>query len=643
MFPNSRTIPNISYSNLYFLTAPNTAAPSLSPASFNPITGKPLSNLNGNAMIDSFFLNTVKSSLSERVNINENFIYKYPQVLEVDAMRDLSITNETTINAVFVHEGAAMKNMFGYYFYYTDPETGNKHILDNDPENPSEYYYRPTVIFPNVTCEPGDYTTLQPGDTRLLKGNLPNGNFEHITIGFFLICFGWYAHTTETTINDDRILHTTIDFNHSFAPSIHQTINEKIYSVFVKSTNENGDELLLVGFEDCVFNNGDLDYNDCVIGIQASDVNNIENYDLFAEMKLEDAVDPTYNNLITLSDDGEYVSFKDSQYTINTKYDHRFERHMCFSNDSERDEMYEIFRKLKPNYVVSKTKTSPSKLVITYLFRKNDLLFSKHDDYKRLYLLDIKYNKGEDDDKDNTNDYVRFLQEHLLTYSEKYTLYEVVRPPDNHIPVTVIPLTATFDAPKQSKMISMRLLGSGLVDCKNGKANFPSKTRAIYQYYKSTSRRSTLGLNIKMDTHPTGYKDGHQYFIRYACFVSDNQHVVIDLGNLSLHQDNGSGVLTPLSSPASLNNFSISSISTDPLNIKELQLIKRNDRLMSYRTITIKNNITFYAIKSPTTKNNPTAIFVNSYNLTSWSDMVNTVTGTYFNKQRFYVLTNFIN
>lgn len=84
--PNSKFINNISFSDLTYLT--ETYNNNLSNDDYNLITGKPKNNLISNIIVDNFFLNIVENSMGERVNINNDFIYKYPKTLETDVLRD---------------------------------------------------------------------------------------------------------------------------------------------------------------------------------------------------------------------------------------------------------------------------------------------------------------------------------------------------------------------------------------------------------------------------------------------------------------------------------------------------------------------------------------------------------------------------
>jgi hypothetical protein len=632
-YPKSKTISNISWNDLRFLT--DTYTTTIDADNFNPVTGKPLTNMTANSSVDAFFINRLNESLFERVNINDNFINKYPQVLEIDSSRDLDIADEVTLDAIFIFEGASMKNMFGYYFYKVN-EDGSKSLLDNDGAI-EDYYYKPTIIFPNVTSEPNDSNTLQKGNTRRLKGNLPNGNFSNICVGFFLICYGWYAHITNTDINNDKILHTTTELNHKYITSTYQMVNDLIYSVYFKSEAENGDKLLLVAFED-VFHRGvdDLDYNDCVIGIHASNVNNIRNYNTFAVVEPELSI--THNNIIFIDDLGEYVELPDNIYNISTVHDHIFERHINFANNEDRDIYYDIIVDILTNYNFAIEKMN-NKIVTKYLFRKNDLLFSKKNNKRQLYLLDSKFNKHK---SSIIATYQLILQRNFQneSYVENYKLYQKDDPS-----VEVIHLTDDIDPPQKVSVDTFRIIGSGTMDCKNGKSHLPFSNRSIYQIYKNVSKTGDgLIINVKMDDHPAGYKLGTKFFVRYISFVVDtNTHVVIDLGNLNIYQEveNVLSAINVNTFNSSQSNINVGNLLQGSDTIKKLASIFRNDSGATYRIITIKNTIKFYCVRLTNVKNNPTLVLADTDFNINWTESMNTLSGTYYNKSKYYVVNSF--
>jgi hypothetical protein len=149
-----------------------------------------------------------------------------------------------------------------------------------------------------------------------------------------------------------------------------------------------------------------------------------------------------------------------------------------------------------------------------------------------------------------------------------------------------------------------------------------------------------LVINAKMDTHPAEYKAGSKYFLRYVSFLLDNnEHVVIDLGDLSIYQEIG-GSLTLDNSP-SLSNIAVSPITAGDDTIKGLVPVFKNNSNATYRTVTIRDGLTFYCIKLPDIKNIPSMVYLYDDVLLDWNNIFNVVDGTYYNKRTFTVVNNF--
>lgn len=640
-YPKSKVIDKIEYSKIVYLT--DTFSNTINSNDFNLETGRPLKNVSDNPNIDAFFLNVVRKSLFERKNINDQFIYDYPHVLETDNIRDLHITNETTISSVFIAEGASMHNMFGYYFYTVD-ENGNKQLLDND-RDVEDYYYKPTIIYPNVYSDENDSNSISKGNTRLLRGNLPNGNFQNIHIGFVLIPHGWYAYKNNTTVDDRRMIYSTIDFNTYYHETEYKMINDKIYSIYVKSESDQGHELLFVGFEDIFGRSSfDYDYNDCVIGFEISDVSNIVDYDKYAKLVLE--TEEINNNIVFISDNGEFVRFDDNIYNISPDSNHIFERHFIFNNISDRDEYYTTLIQLLGNFnydIIKEDDINNNiyKIISYHLFRKNDISNSRKNGKKELFLFQIKFNKHLND---IVNTYKSLLAKHLTsdTYQEKYKLYNV------NTLEGIIHLTDTIDLPKRISTDNFRIIGNGVMDCKRGKSHLPFNKSAIYQVYKNMELNGTNGLviNVKMDNHPTGYQLGNKNFVRYVSFVVDtNEHIIVDLGNLDLYQElNDTLTLNNdvIQLNTSFNNIEVSDIQSGSDTIKGLVAIFRNNSGAIFRTVTIKGGLKFYCIRFPNIKNNPTMIYLDSQMFINWFDDKNVTSGTYFNKRIFTEINSFV-
>lgn len=651
----ARYIDNIDYTKLKYLVDGRVIdLNSTSEADFNQTTGKPLTNITFNNHVDNFFLDTTTTTVKEKTNINNDLVYKYPKLLEVDSIRDMHVTDETTINAVFISEGASMKNMFGYYMYTLD-ENGNKRLLGNDSTNTDGYHYDPTVVFPHIYSDPKDSQSLTCGDSRRLIGNLPNGNFNNIYIGLFLIPHGWFAYTMKSPIDNKAILYSTIEFNTAFKAlenSEYVTVQEKIYSVYFKSMTETGHELLLVGFED-VFVNGidDLDYNDCIVGFEISDVNNIVDYNNYTTIEVdpEDIHLETKNNIIYVDEDGEYFKPNTKVWKVDTKYDHVFVRQMVFLNNSDRDELYNVYNNSNMNYKISFSKfnTNDGKFILEFRhrFRPADLkvVYDSEDDEeeedkkkkkKVMYLYESKYNINNDDVLDK---YKIIIAKSLndADYTERYNFYQERNRKD------IIKFTDVIDKPQFESTTKFRIIGDGIMDCTNGKSRIPSQRKQIYQVYKNVTKSNKgIIINVKMDDHPTDFMLGKKNFMRYVSFNSNRSEVaIIDLANMDIYKEVNGILHNAL--PSEFTNIKISDIVRTDGNVKDLINIFRSDSGAYYRTVTINNIMSFYCIRLPNVKNNPTMVFLDDSKYLRWNDTYNILGGTYYKKQTLYLVNNF--
>jgi len=640
--PQSIYIDRLTYNNLNFLT--ETTAGTMTSGDFNLTTGKPLTNIANNAMVDQFFLNIVSNSLKEGINVTKDYIYKYPQAMEVDTLRDIQVTDETEINAVFVYEGASMKNMFGYYTYTLD-ENGNKRILDNENAT-QDYYYRPTVVFPHVYSAGGDANTLQRGHSRRLRGNLPNGNFANIYVGFFLICHGWYAFEVNSTVPDRYILSSTPEFAHKYKDTEYDILNNKLYSVFAKSESVNGDKLLMVAFEDIVVDNiYDMDYNDCVVGLHISDVSHIVDYDKYAELVLEEASEQeTCNSIVNIDETGEFLDIKN--YDLQNGRTYIFERKHIFGNLTDRDSFYDAVVGMLANYIESITKVTEDgyyKVVVRRRFRPNDVTLLKNKN-KKFYLFEAKFNRN---NRNTMLGYQKELMKNItkFNYSERYRLYDL------DTSVEVIGESTDFGKPCRTNNVNFRIVGNGLMDCTSGRAHLPFKTTQDYIVYRNVNYDNTgLTINVRMDVHPTGYQSGNKTFVRYVSFITDdNQHLVVDLGNLDLYQINNSDTMILNNDHEQLNTIlskiEVSAVYTGSdvgTTVKELISIFKPNSGATFRTVTINGSLVFYCVRFANIKNNPTMVFSNTENMLRWSDNYNTTSGTYFDKQNAYRTSSLI-
>lgn len=655
----SKVIRQIDFSKLKYLVD-GKAVDSPTEENFDMKTGKPRKNITLTNKIDDFFLTNISTNFRENANINHNLIYQYPKLLELDSLRDMQVTDETTIDAVFVFEGASMKNLFGYYMYTVDAE-GNKQLLDNADDSKGNYY-SPTVIFPHVYSDSKDENSLQRGEMRRLIGNLPNGNFSNIYIGLFLVPHGWFAIEQKSPIYNENILYSTLEFNVNYTPSDYVTVTDKIYSIYFKAFSETGDELLLTAFED-IFVSGvyDLDYNDCVVGFNISKVENIVDFNNYAKVEVNEVinnVDENKNNIIGYDDNGEYVELDRDIYNIDPTKNHVLERHKYFNNREDQENCYNVYKKLNTNYVYSIKMDDDDyaqyKVVISHRFRTNDLKAAfgtvknnnnNDDDEKgksnsnstsvygkiaKIYLCDNRYNR-ENEKSESIEDY-KLLCSKLLeddSYAEKYRLY------NESTKVDVIRLDNIIDKPQKKNVTKFRIIGNGVMDCKYGKSHLPSSEKAIYRAYKNSSTTRGISINIGMDDHPTDYMRGKKTFVRRVSFNVDSKElVVIDLADLSIYTE-VSGVLVA-KDKSFFKSITISDIVRTDGNIKDLIGIFRTDSGASYRVITLSNGMVFYCIRLPAVKNNPTMVFMKDSNVLPWTDNLFYSSGTYYNKSRTY-------
>lgn len=633
-YPGAVYLDYIDYKRVKFLTGDKLVT-SITEENFDLETGRPLNNLSQNTAVDSFFIDALADNLAESKNIGLKLIYDYPKMLETDEMRDMKIVGECSIDAVFITEGASMKNLFGYYMYVID-ETGNKKLL-GDSEDVGDYHYEPTVIFPHVYSDEKNPNSLQQGETRRLRGNLPNGNFKDVYVGLFLIPHAWYAFQEKGEVYNNLILYSTLDFNDAFSTSDYQFLNDKIYSVYFKSRSSTGHELLLLGFEDLVDGdyNTDLDYNDCVVGFDVSDVKAVENWDSYETVQVTPKGDVKYNNIMNIDDDGEYVLFKDHAIIPDN---YIFERHMCFDSEARRDAVYKAYDDLLTNYQKGIYKETDEdgkyKCVIKHLFRRNDMInaIDKTTGHKKIYLNQCRHNKGSKSAALKT--YANILKENLHdpSYQEKYKLCR-----EENEKTELIRLTDASDPPKrESNIPSIRITGSGIVDCINGKTSISSKNRAAYQVYADVDTDGGLCVNIGMNTHPDGvFMEGKKNFVRYVGFNVDNVYkMVVDLKDLAIYYENPStGALTSMTPSFPSDKIRISDIVYTADGIKDLISVFRSDSKAFYRIVTVNDTMSFYCIRLPDVKNNPTMIFVDDDSDFSWDNGDKAQTGIFFNKR----------
>jgi hypothetical protein len=477
-------------------------------------------------------------------------------------------------------------------------------------------------------------------------------NFENVYIGFFLVAHGWYANVMNSYVADKYMICSTVDFAQKYKPTGYDIVDNKIYSVYVKGYSESGDEMLLVGFEDSVANGGgDLDYNDAVIGFRISDVNNIVDYDKYSKIVVKTPPEPK-NNIINYDDNGEYIIFDKNKYNLLPGIDYVFERHLTFNNQIDRDQYFTILNTLRDNYKYGKSIVNDNgtyKIIIKHLFRKNDIASSKKNNSHIFYLFQLKFNT-----RQIIADYEKMVNEGIVNgkYTERYRLYELQTLKE------IIKLTDTFDRP--SKIIdndgktdgNFRIIGDGIVDCVNGRARIPFDVAGNYLIYKNINYDSSgFVINIRMDTHPDNFMAGKKNFLSMVSFIVNNgnvnENIVVDLRNLKLFSYDSNNNPIEMKNIEQINSeyktISVSDVKSGNSTIKDLVAIFSNNSNSRYRTIKINNTMTFYCIRFANVKNNPTMVFMNNQDILSWASKYNSVSGTYFIKQRIYPIDSIVN
>lgn len=276
-------------SNVYYLADTNTVSTSFTVHDFTPSNGKPKNNYIIKN-IDPNLIKTIEESLPETSSNIAKLFNNFPDIIERDT--DIVVgSSETDIEVSFISEGAGYLNAVGYYFYYIDDKGDPKVITnadDNKNENETDNYYRPTIIFPNASLSRsgGD---LRQGGTRTLKGNMPNGKFSNVRVGFFLISNGWKT-TGDGYLSTGTgyTMHTTKQLNANYNPAVlndytatADDYRRGIQSVLLYYVSEGS---WILSFEDILRPSGDSDFNDVVLLVKRSQALTEEEENLYSKV-----------------------------------------------------------------------------------------------------------------------------------------------------------------------------------------------------------------------------------------------------------------------------------------------------------------------------------------------------------------------
>jgi hypothetical protein len=280
------------------------------------------------------------------------------------------------------------------------------------------------------------------------------------------------------------------------------------------------------------------------------------------------------------------------------------------------------------------------KLIYKYLFRKNDINGCiKKNGEKQIYIFESKFNKQLDQIMTR---YKEQVSKNLanINYSEKYKVYPLN---DSYIKdgPEIISLTEDIEKNKINDTNAIfRIIGNGIMSCKQGKARLPHQYKQIYNVYNTMDNSKGISICAKMDDHPVNFMLGHKNFLRYISFnVDEDNKAVIDLGNLDIYEVLGENIMK--NNSLVLEKIQISNILTEDTGIKEMMKLFKSDSGTMYRKVILKGGMTIFCVRMPIMKNNPTAVFARSDTLLKWNEKYVEKGGTYFNKHQLYPVNNF--
>lgn len=384
--PNgSKLLNSIDHNNYNYLTHDVNGDPTFMYSwdnSYFSSKGKPLNNLTVEELGEQMLVD-VREMLPERSNITTTIFEDYPDLLSASPPIDhsLHITEETDVWVTFIDEGAGYKNAFGYYLWIDD--NGSKVILQNDDvtnSNGSLGNYNPLIIFPNGSLGIGGSLRtgghLVPGHRRKLIGNLPNGKFDNVNVGFFLVPNGWGGTTTGVRYNNKAILYSDKEFNTG-------TGDNNVQAVCFEYK-----EHKLLAFEDIKRPGGDSDFNDMVLYVETNP-----------------AVDGNFvvskQGLITSSSlkkdfFGLFVTDSAGMITGSNKL-FKFTREMEFSSLTKRDEHKFVMGNLNHELVPLTENVNNDTVKYEYIFTSAQAAAAIIDNLMKLYVF-----KKEPNEEDET-------------------------------------------------------------------------------------------------------------------------------------------------------------------------------------------------------------------------------------------------
>lgn len=415
----SKALKAITPSSVYYLTGPTTSSDSFTGTDYSRPLGKPLSNYTVNP-VDPNIIRTVEAGLPDTINSVPVIFKNFPLILQNDD--DITVGDVSTqIDVSFISEYAGYLNSFGYYFYYLDSNNNPVRLTNTEANaNSSNGYYYPTIVFPNSSLS-NSGGALTAGGTRRLRGNMPDGSFRNIKVGFFLISNGWSTSGNgQLTTGTGFVMHTTDKFNSTYdsnyvndsAHALTRDIKNHpdgtidgtaanyrrgVQSALLYYVTENS---WVLSFEDISRPSGDSDFNDLVLLVKKTptpDSAEIEKYTTVTpppDITTKGLVDSD-GLFLWLDADKMCKNGTNLYFTRTTTFrttDIHYQQNGSSATISPKDYVLDIIQHLHWNYSHQIIGQTSNTITQSFMFTPTDIATNTVKNKVKLYLLSRVYN-----------------------------------------------------------------------------------------------------------------------------------------------------------------------------------------------------------------------------------------------------------
>lgn len=224
------------------------------------LSGVPSYLISPNAILPAAMINDLNSSLPENKKVPD----LNPHFIVNENTRSFSIESNAKVELVFIHEGASMKNVLGYFHFPTG----------NPPRSASEI--TKIIAFPNVSYA-GSGGNLSTGNRVQLK-YWDGSNYQEtfpagVSIGWFIIAFGF---------NSEGKILTKNPHYYSFSEFNPETdANLKAHCVVIFDSAR---KVYVIGFEDQLRTKSDNDFNDALFYVNVTPEGSVQS-SIFPQLK----------------------------------------------------------------------------------------------------------------------------------------------------------------------------------------------------------------------------------------------------------------------------------------------------------------------------------------------------------------------